>query len=206
MDQNIDIKVLEFKTTFSKTAKNAINDKNFILEYCIVKRAWKDAVIREKFNKESNIIKNKSNITAKIKNELLTHSEYICKNFDEWHNSFCELTDYGMRYGVWQKFINMIFKNLYCVKELFPEYDEVWNKCHCPIDTVISEQLYNQLKLLNAPEKELELSRKISRSNQITWNNISKENYIIFQNQVLHVCKQQNITPLQFDFKYWNKK
>lgn len=205
MEQEINRKVSEFKDTFSKKAKNAINDKIFILDYCITKRAWRDAVIYEKFNKSSAIIKNKIAITSMINNELVKHSDTICKNFDEWHNSFCKLTDYGMRYGVWQKFINMIFKNLYCVKELFPEYEEVWCKCHCPVDTKISEQLNNQLKLLGLSEDELKLSHKISLSYKITWNNISEEDYKTFQKQVLKVCSQQDITPLQFDFKYWRK-
>lgn len=205
MQFNNDPNVAAFRNTFSRTAKAAISDKSYILEYCISKRAWKDAVIRERFNANSPIKKNKTAIISFIINELTNNSDAICKDFNEWHNNICKSADYGMRYGVWQKLINMAFKYLYCVKDLFPEYENVWSQCHCPIDSVIAGQLYKQLKLLGLPEDELELSRKIYLSNKITWNYISEIDYKKFQNQVLTICKQQNITPLQFDFKYWNK-
>lgn len=70
------------------------------------------------------------------------------------------MTDYGMRYGVWQKFINLVFKNLYCVNELFSEFKDIWSKCHCPIDTKIAKVLNEKLNGLNIPTDELELSYK----------------------------------------------
>ncbi len=60
-------KVIAFKNTFSKVAKSSIENKNYILDYCLTKRAWKDAVIREKFNSTSTIIKNKLDIITILK-------------------------------------------------------------------------------------------------------------------------------------------
>lgn len=203
MENDVTCAVTAFKNTFSKAAKKAITDKEFMLDYCINNRAWKGAVIRERFNKESKIIKNRAAISKILKDELVGNVDAICKNFDEWHANLCNRTDYGMRYGVWQKFVNMLFKNLYCVKELFPEYERIWDKCHCPIDTRIAKILYEQLKVRGLSKDELELSRKISKSTGITWNSIDEENYKLFQNQIMMICKQENLTLLQFDFKYW---
>lgn len=160
MEYDFDNKVTAFKNTFSKVAKSSIDNKNYILDYCLTKRAWKDAVIREKFNSTSTIIKNKLDIIAILKKELVGNIVSICDNYDAWHDRICNITDYGMRYGVWQKFINMVFKNLYCVNKLFSGFKDIWSKCHCPIDTKIARVLNEKLNGLNIPTDELELSYK----------------------------------------------
>lgn len=203
MNYDLEIKISDFKNGFGKAAKNRIDDKLYILDYCLTKRAWKDAVIREKFDPSSTILANKTTIINILKNELTSNVNEICNDFNNWHNKMCSITDYKMRYGVWQKFINMTFKNLYCVNDLFPEFKEIWSKCHCPVDTKIAKNLNTALKGLNLPVDELKLSYLISKSQQITWNNISRENYLEFQRQVNLVCGQENTSPLEFDFIRW---
>ena len=203
MINDLENKISAFRDTFSCEAKNAINNKEFIMNYCLKNRAWKDTVIREKFIKESEVIKNKDNIIAILKNELVNNTTVICDDFDKWHDSLCSNNSYGMKYGLWQKFINMTFKNLFCVKTMFCEFDSIWDKCHCPIDTIISKSIYEQLKEMGVEKSELELSYKISQSDkEINWNNISQENYKKLQKQIGLIC-EDSITPLQFDFLFW---
>lgn len=206
MNDKILENVLGFFEEFSKVAKKKASerDREFLLDYGL-KKAWKDAVIHERLHKPSSIIENKIAIGAILKAELVGNLSEIYRDFDGWHNDLCERTDYGMRYGIWQKFINMLFKYLYCMKELFPEFNDIWAKCHCPIDSIIAGNLRDQLLLLGVSKEELELSYRLSRSDQITWNYISKENYAKFQEQVQLVGKAQGISPLEFDFLYWKK-
>ena len=111
-----------------------------------------------------------------------------------------------MRYGVWQKLINMTFKYLYCVKDVFPEFYDIWGLCHCPIDTVIAKQIHSKLSEMNVKPSELVLSDKISKSDSfINWNYISKENYFKLQEQVIFICERDDIFPIEFDFLYWKK-
>ena len=92
MEYDFDNKVIAFKNTFSKVAKSSIENKNYILDYCLTKRAWKDAVIREKFNSTSTIIKNKLDIITILKKELVGNIVSICDNYDAWHDRICNMT------------------------------------------------------------------------------------------------------------------
>ena len=190
---------------FSKEAKKKLaeNDREFLLDYILEKKAWIDATIYERKQKPSTIMSNKRMIITTLADEINSNAQEICRDFQNWHKKICRRTDFGMRYGVWQKFVNMTFKYLYCMKDLFPEFDSIWSQCHCPIDTIIAKSLNTQLQRIGASQAELELSYLISRSKKISWNNISEKNYETFQKQVLQVCEVDNITPLQFDFLYW---
>ncbi len=197
--------VIFFEEQFSVEAKNKINNKKWILRYCI-KKAWIDATISERFKKDSLIIKNKENIICFLEEQLHNNHYNICRDFNYWHNSVCESTIYNMRYGVWQKLINMTFKYLYCVKTQFPEFSAIWHSCHCPIDTIIAKQIYNKLKDKNVNECDLLISQKISKSDKnINWNNITKQDYLKLQNQIKSLCIDMGVVPIEFDFLYWGK-
>lgn len=194
-----------FENQFSVEAKKKKYDKEWMLHYCINK-AWIDATISERFKKDSEIIKNKKEIICFLENQILNNQCEICDNFYQWHNSICERSVHNMRYGVWQKLINMTFKYLYCIESVFPEYSDVWCSCHCPIDTIISKQIYNKLKEKNIAAPELIISKKISKSDRdINWNNITKDDYLKLQNQIRLICKDLDICPIEFDFLYWEK-
>ncbi|MCM1224464.1 MAG: hypothetical protein NC548_59445 [Lachnospiraceae bacterium] len=192
---------------FSVDAKKhlAAKDRDFLVDYLLEKKAWKDAVIYERLIKSSAIIENRQKITAILKAELVNNVSEICRDFDGWHKRLCNRKDYGMRYGVWQKFINMTFKYLYCVKECFSEFNDIWSKCHCPIDSIIAKRLNERLSAMGSSQDTLALSKMISKSQIITWNNIGEENYEKFQEQVKIVCVAEGLTPLEFDFAYWQK-
>lgn len=203
IDNNIKI---FFEKYFSSEAKKHLTNKEWILHYIIKNKAWVDATISERFNSGSNIIKNKEYIIANLENELLNNSEEICESYDLWHSTVCNRTVFDMRYGIWQKLINMTFKYLYCVNEIFPEFSCVWKKCHCPVDTVISKQVYNRLLSMNLGSDELMLSKKISESDSvINWNHITESDYLALQEQIKMICENEKISQLEFDFLYWNK-
>lgn len=197
---------LFYDDQFSKEAKKHISNKEYIFHYIIEKCAWKDATIRERYNRDSEIIKNKELIIEFLEKELSNNVAGICSDYHKWHNKICTLNIFGMRYGVWQKFINMTFKYLYCVRDIFPEFNEIWKECHCPIDTVIAKQIHKKLLEMNIKTSELMLSDKISKSDsKINWNYICQKDYATIQEQVKQICNKENIYPIEFDFLYWKK-
>jgi hypothetical protein len=141
-EREISQKVNAFYGVFSRAAKQAVSkrDRGFVIDYVISKAAWRDAMARERFRKESTIRDNRSAIVGFLKDKLFGQ-KIQPDSFDEYHCAVCRNTDYGMTYGIWQKLINMSFKYFYCVKDLFPEFEDIWARCHCPVDRIISKKL-----------------------------------------------------------------
>lgn len=192
-----------YEKYFSAEAKKFSSNKEWILNYCI-RKAWADAIASERFNKGSEIVKSRESIISFMENELLNNPKNICDNFNEWHNCICQRKEFNMRYGVWQKLVNMTFKYLYCIEETFPEFNCIWEECHCPIDTVISKQIHIKLTQMGFEQSELMLSYKVANSDStVNWNNITKNDYLKLQNQIKYICEKENIYPIEFDFLYW---
>lgn len=204
MELGLGSRVLSFRNGFSKVAQASLGDKAYMLEYCLKSRAWKDAVAYERRVSGSEVIRNKEAIIDVLRKELTENTADICDDFDAWHHALCSRTDYGMRYGVWQKFINMAFKNLYCVKELFPEFDGVWEKCHCPIDSIIAKKVYPMLLEMGISEEEAEPMRLVSVSGVMNWNNLTAEDYAVLCALFAKVCKKKGCTSLELDFCEWD--
>ena len=215
MNETTKIKASEFfEEAFSKTMKTAIGAKSAteeaVLDYCLLK-AWKDAALRERFNAGSPIIANKEKIKLVLKQELL-HSDKIVSDFELWHSTLCKNGEYGMKYGIWQKFINMTFKYMFCcnvVAGYFPQYDSVWAKCHCPIDSIIAKitcELLSSDTQYSATAEELALVKSISVSGTVSWNTLNEEQYNLFQKQVKRICDRESVSPLEFDFLHWEQR
>src|SRR5574344_2573143 len=118
-------------------AKHCVENQDYhdkLIQY-FVNKAWCDMASYERRKKGSNVIKNKLVLQSGLVHELIGNVTTINKDFDKWHESLCTNSEHDMRYGLWQKLINMAFKDMYCAKDFFPEYASVWGKCHCPIDS-----------------------------------------------------------------------
>ena len=178
---------------------NYPKEKDELLYWIIDKKAFRDATIAERFNTSSLIMKNGKEVKKILYEEIRENQKEILADFDKWHNLICENDEFGEKYGVWQKLINMTFKYMYCVKEYFPEFDEVWDKCHCPLDSRILEGLYYVLKAqrLNGTPCD-ELKQKVTK-----WNSITPDTYKDVQNKLLFICNKNNISRLEYDFIIW---
>lgn len=195
-------KVRGFKEkSFSKAAKQ-LKEKEKLLDYCI-KKAWADAMQRERFKgfKDSKILQNSEVIKKRLKDEIKTKN--YAAGFDAWHKKMCENTDYNMRVGVWQKFINMTFKYLYCVREYFDEIGD-FSFCHCPIDSWIAAKMIKN-KLITSNDNGYDLVYSIANSGKTNWNNIEYGDYMQFENVVENVLKnkESRMSKVAFDFIYW---
>lgn len=183
--------------------KNKLNGltKNQLIDKAI-EHAWDDAVIYEKrYKNNSDIIKSKDEICNILKDEINNKNFASQEEFDKWHSEICQNELHGMRYGLWQKLINMTFKYLYCCS-LKGLNDFNFEYCHCPIDTHIAKTVFRKIK--DDTSKDLNLAWNIATSQKdYSWNYITKENYLKIQEAIKDICNDDNITPLQFDIFYW---
>ena len=177
-----------------------------VLSYCL-RKGWSDAIARERFTQHSKIIANAPTIIASLRKGIVELSESVF-DFESWHNSLCMSSEYEMRYGLWQKFINMTLKYLYCFKDVPSIKGKVpWTELHCPIDSVIAEQALPIMQYHGIPDTD-KIIESISKNGSfgVSWNNISKDEYDYVQSTVSKLCELQHIpTRLAFDFIYWSR-
>ena len=189
----------EFRDAFKN--RKPIERSN-VIEYC-VRKAWNDAISRERFQ-NSDFIKHsteiKEDIIAKIKDVLKNSPD----DFDNWHNNICQITCFGGKYGIWQKLLNMSFKYLYCFKDIADIKFE-WKKCHCPIDSVIAKEMLKAMELLGISDKDnLVKSVADNEKKGVSWNSMKQEQYQSIQETVQSICRSKGIeSKLYFDFLYW---
>lgn len=191
--------VENFKTyIFSRTDLSELSKSDLLS--LIVHKAYIDAISYERHIPQSLIIQHKDKVKKLVANELANNSQEIVNDFEKWHEKFCKNADYGNKYGVWQKLINMSFKYMYCFKDFFSEYKSVWTKCHCPIDQNIINAVYCILKAerLNGGDGSNEI-KKID----FYWNSMSDEQYKDLQNKIGYICSKHGISKLEFDFIMW---
>lgn len=200
-----------YKNFFSQAAKDGKEER---LDYCI-KKAWADATQRERFNgQRSEIIKNKESIkkilTEQIESIIKGETEIKSStDYDNWHKAICLNKDYGMKYGIWQKFVNMTFKYMYCfnkIKRDFSDVDFVFKYCHCPIDSIIAQRAVTLCIVCGlTPSKEIV---SIARSEGRNWNNMSETEYKTVRKDIQAIknnftVNNSNPTELEFDFLFW---
>lgn len=206
-EKQVDEKIKDFyKKYFSKAAKEG---KEVPLEYCINK-AWADATQRERFNgQQSEIIKNKDKIKNYLENQI--RDRMFSNNYDEWHRRMCSQEEY-LPYGIWQKFINMTFKYMYCYRQCKDEkefYDIKFEDCHCPIDRVITKRADTLCIVCGL--KKSEIMTSIAESGENNWNNMNEEQYQEVRKKIREITEKCTInnsdtrhpTELEFDFLLW---
>ena len=208
-----DVVTLFCTEAFSKGAKDYSNEE--LLHYCIKTKAWNDAIqYARKIG--GSAIDHEAEIIEFLVDEINDENRFanIASDFDEWHRNILENAeksgvkqDWGMTPGLWQKLINMSFKYLYCVRDHFPKLNKIWDRCHCPIDSIILTRLYNVLNENCLYEKNsIEFScirACANREDYKSWNALTIDDYDIIQRVIKSVCAENYITPLQFDFIYW---
>lgn len=178
-----------------------------LIGYCINK-AWNDAMIYEKYSKNSQLKDNKDKIKEKfiiyIKNNRESQ-EIILKPKELFEKKSQELKEKGLEFvvnfqgedgayfGVFQKFINMSMKYLFCVKgKLKLKID--FTQCDVPIDSFILDwckQVFKDGEQINLKD--------------VVWNNLKIEVYIKIQEGIRAYVGEinKNISPLELEFYVW---
>lgn len=185
------------ESTFSKEWKKKLIEKSYsdkdLIKYCLGK-AWFDAIIyvrKKNSPSDSTILAN----AEKIKERLfaaITNSAWSGEGFDTWHNKMCSDTDFGMRYGVWQKFINMSFKYMYCINDKLKNPINLdFQECHIPLD-------YNTLLWC----------RNRGITDITSWNKVTQTEYILIKDGIRKEIKSISSidSALQLEFVVWRIK
>ena len=135
----------EFSSSMCKLIQKGKAELKDVINYVIKTKAWKDATIRDRFNKNSDIRKSKETITdyvVKCVNELGTNTF----QYRTWHTKVMKQLklNYGMNIGMSQKLINMAIKYLYFLEigydfKCFSDFSllNFQNEFDVPIDSYI---------------------------------------------------------------------
>ncbi|MBR6503133.1 MAG: hypothetical protein IKT42_06800 [Clostridia bacterium] len=183
--------------TFSKEWKKKLGEKSYsdadLIKYCLSK-AWPDAIIyvrKKNSPSDSTILANAEEIKECLFTAI-TNSAWSVDGFDTWHDNMCSNTDFGMRYGVWQKFINMSFKYIYCINDKLDNPIALdFKECHIPLD---------DNTLLWCRNKEI--------TDITAWNNVNQNQYILIREGVRNVIENNSTvdSALQLEFLVWRIK
>ena len=184
------------KLTFSRVWQKKLDEKSYsdndLIKYCLSK-AWPDAIIyvrKKNSPNDSIILANAEGIKQRLFDDI-TASAWN-DNFDAWHDNMCSNTDFGMRFGVWQKFINMSFKYIYCINDKLDNPITLdFKKCHIPLD-----------------DNTLLWCKSKGVTDITTWNNVNQNQYILIRDGVRNeIENNSNVdNALQLEFLVWRIK
>lgn len=180
----------EWQKKLDETPK-PYNDEALI-GYCLSK-AWPDAIIyvrKKKTPNDATILANAATIKQRLFDNIKTSA--WGNDFDAWHDRMCSDTSFGMRYGVWQKFINMSFKYIYCINDKLNKPITLdFKNCHIPLDD-------NTLLWCN--------SKGITGIT--AWNSVTQNEYIRIRDGVHNeIENNSNVdNALQLEFLVWRIK
>ncbi|MBR2406487.1 MAG: hypothetical protein IKB04_05540 [Clostridia bacterium] len=182
--------------TFSKAWQKKLSEKSYsdndLIKYCLSK-AWPDAIIyvrKKNSPSDSTILENAEGIKQRLFDDI-TASAWD-NDFDAWHDNMCSNTDFGMRYGVWQKFINMSFKYIYCINDKLDNPITLdFKKCHIPLD-----------------DNTLLWCRNKGITDITAWNKVNQNQYILIRDGIRkEIESNSNVdSALQFEFLVWRIK
>lgn len=185
---------LTFSTAWQKKLDEKSYSDNDLIKYCLSK-AWLDAIIyvrRKNAPSDSTILENAEKIKQLLFVDITTSAWNKGENFDTWHNNMCSKTDFGMRYGVWQKFINMSFKYIYCINDKLDKPIELdFKECHIPLD-----------------DNTLLWCRNKAITDITAWNKVNQNQYIPIRDGIRkEIESNSNVdSALQFEFLVWRIK
>ena len=166
-----------------------------LIEYCL-RKAWPDAIIyvrKKNLPSDSTILANTEEIKQRLFDAIITSA--WGNDFDTWHDNMCSNTDFGMRYGVWQKFINMSFKYIYCINDKLDNpftLDTLdFEKCHIPLD-----------------DNTLLWCRNKGITDIKAWNNVPQDEYKNIRDNIRReIASNSNVdNALQLEFLVWRIK
>ena len=166
-----------------------------LIRYCINK-AWNDAMIYKKYFKNSQLKDNKDKIkdlfiecinNSELK-EIIIKPEKLFNKEDLEFVTYFQSED-GACFGVFQKFINMSMKYLFCVNDKL-ELKIDFMQCDVPIDSFILDWCR---QVLNDGEK----------IKDVVWNNLNINDYTSIQKMIRDFAENKYISPLELEFYIW---
>lgn len=202
--------------------KEEVSIDNRIFDF-VYDMAFNDATLRSAFPRgkisESVYHKRKND----IKNDCKVHvKEYIDAIFDGGKpclNNYIDRTkliciNNHFSFGNVQKLFNMTAKYMFISCYNNNEVREKFEKCHCPMDSIMINHIYSTIKEKNIGDKYLPYNgaKSVSAWSEIAWSKIKwdvndgKEGKIVydrFQAIIEELATINNCLPLEYDYYVW---
>lgn len=149
----------------------------------------------------------------RVKKLAFLMKSYIDAPFGEKfdHNKYCNtLIGNGlMTYGQAQKIVNMAFKYLYCLVDIYDIHNDIEEKfddCHMPLDGIMLTWIYRNI-LDDTGENKSKMGTWSNMSYSDT-NDVDEEGHYTYNFYVKIInsyCDKKCTTPLQMDFENWRE-
>ena len=125
-----------------------------------------------------------------------------------WKNNVNKNQDFT--FGNAQKLVNMTAKYFFILCYDNPGLMDRFKECHCPMDSIMIKIVLD--KIQNHDISTIIDDAKPHLNKNTTWSTLSLEKdntgtpneYSEFQKIIKHLADQENISPIQFDYKYWD--
>ncbi len=150
----------------------------------------------------------------RIKELARLMKSYIDAPFGEKfdHNNYCNtLIGEGlMTYGQAQKIVNMAFKYLYCLVDIYEHgntIEEKFDDCHIPLDGIMLTWIYRNI-LVDIGGKKSKMGTWSKMSYSDTDDDVDEEGHYTYNFYVKIIntyCEKEGKTPLQIDFENWRE-
>lgn len=111
-------------------------------------------------------------------------------------------------FGNTQKLINMTVKYMYIATYDNEKIRDRFKNCHCPLDSYMRDKVWAEIK--NCDDSDIAECRNFLSKHRFyncSWSKIKsdgREIYDKFQETVRFLAEREGITPVNFDYKYWN--
>lgn len=120
------------------------------------------------------------------------------------------LSKYGFSFGNCQKLINMTAKYFYIASYGNEAIRKNFEKCHCPMDSVMIKNavsFYSQKK----DDKVCGDAKGVKKAlANVSWSRLTRDQgnapyqYELFQKVIANLAKEDDMTPLEYDYYAWN--
>lgn len=218
---NVEIKNKIFEFAYSAALRDAtlqkayaVEKKEIPLEVKNIVRRYIDDILEDKKVCFESVAKDIDNMIDQTQGK------------SEEELSGCDLTKI-FTFGNIQKLINMTAKYMFMACYADEKLAEKFKECHCPMDSImigIVKKKYDEEILQKGngnPENTkipVEDSKVSADWSKTKWSKIgfndyggeiapySYSVYTKFQAMVSELANSEGITPLEFDFKYWNSE
>ena len=172
----------------SKETQIEVYVQAIYLGYLDASRTFKDQRKVEKDHSEVKVI------AKKMKKYIVDDRD----NYDSFFYGACDYLckKYEMKFGQAQKIINMAFKYLFCIANA--KLKNRFKKCHMPLDGIMFEWIYRNIKDDNKNLKKVDAWSKIDKGKE---DNAGTYKY--YKKHIDAYCKKEGKTPLQLDFENW---
>ncbi len=130
--------------------------------------------------------------------------ENVCKEINETGKRKNPGHVNEFTFGNAQKLINMIIKHFYVIVYYNKELKNNFMYCHCPVDSIMLNKIWEESKLLNISSDLGVKSQFITSWGKEQLNDNNR--YKTFQNAVAELSNIKKMNPVEYDYYMWNKK